>query len=83
MVRATGRRSGSRGALPHGTMHSAPLSQMPAQRPAVNGAQADPAGNPCATQSASRSQTAQPLQVVHPRGKKKFAQKLVPAVVRT
>ena len=61
-----------------------PLSHMPAQRPAENGAQADPGGNPFRTQSASRLQAAHAVQPVpHPEGTKKSPQKRLPPVVTT
>ena len=59
---------------PHGTMHPVPLLQMPAQRPVLCGTQADPAGNPFRTQSASRLQPAHLPQTVSPDGQVFFAQ---------
>ncbi len=46
------------GTVPHGTRQAMPVAHRPAQKPSETGAQADPAGNPMATQSASRWQVA-------------------------
>lgn len=70
---------GGGSSTPHGARHAVAVSQKPAQMPDRGiGAQADPGGNPSATQSASRLQTAQfRLSLYTP-----CEQKLLPAVVR-
>lgn len=64
----------SGGFVPQGAAQIIPLSQLPAQMLVENGTQAEPAGNPSATQSASFRQSAQSRAWT-------FAQYLLPLVV--